>query len=791
MSKFASQRLLLPTLVLGALGFSPRGPLAGWTYHLELEKKLVWPQCPYRFAGYSTCESVEQHDKVGPKSVFNLEASGVSGWFYVRMRCTFEDEGATEYENVSDMPPLSREEIQYLGFSRDCGTSEVGGRDLDKLNSDLFQFRFILQDDFGFAVEARGRAECSDRFLGAPESCYNDYVEMQAKPVRWWLHVAAAPSGLVRFPNTKAGCADPFSWRAKDGVYQLTCTGGNFSLFEADDVGPQTVFCPAGTLLGDSEKPTWADNEENRWAPENVESPTGAVNIAVFCNKHPVELKQRVGFVVNTRGPFSGRWSQFSEQYLDLGNEEGGEIDAHIFVEEGGNLSYILWKSDDNNVGLPTTRIWIQKCGLSKHGINLVGDRHELMNSSGLWWSDSFVEGGSLVEGPELHRRGDYYYLFFASGKFCQDSYSEGVARSKDIMGPYTKLPVPLLTTAMVGDVVLPDPDGVSKIIGPGHASFVKSRDGTELYAVWHGTPAGKCERRAFVDRVAWTKDGWPYIDFDNFCERHQSAATDEEQASVIREKAVQFLKDTAEWQDVQCKNKREKATDTARAEREAFTHYVVKNKDTEEGSYTPEDPTDDPMEIPYNPNSRMKLHRRRYKQKAHVKNSDHKRSVHTEDVNVAYRVHKTTKPPHYLHEYREEEEDDDTSSEDYFTSSPSVMHRPTLSQEHRRIDHSQARNTVIRHDNKRYVNKEAEPVARHPVRYHHSSSHFHHGGRNQYQFADASLYQMSSEDQRARRGTDEDSKNYHNERRRHRIDAHRTGGGRSTTEESTEAEDS
>eukprot|EP01047_Picozoa_sp_COSAG01_P043381 COSAG01_NODE_3847_length_5644_cov_25.352209_8_plen_40_part_00 len=39
------------------------------------------------------------------------------------------------------------------------------------------------------------------------------------------------------------------------------------------------------------------------------------------------------------------------------------------------------------------------------------------MDSSGLWWVESFVAGGSLIEGPELVHRGGYYYLFFAAGK--------------------------------------------------------------------------------------------------------------------------------------------------------------------------------------------------------------------------------------------------------------------------------------------------------------------------------------------------------------------------------------
>ena len=119
------------------------------------------------------------------------------------------------------------------------------------------------------------------------------------------------------------------------------------------------------------------------------------------------------------------------------------------------------------------------------------------------------VSGGTLVEGPEIVRRGAYYYLFFAAGRFCQDSYAEGVARSHSIFGPYERLGVPLLSTALVGYGTSGD-----KLIGPGHASFAWNEDGTTLYAAWHGSEGENCKRHAYVDRVEWTDDGWPFVDF-------------------------------------------------------------------------------------------------------------------------------------------------------------------------------------------------------------------------------------------------------------------------------------
>jgi arabinan endo-1,5-alpha-L-arabinosidase len=168
---------------------------------------------------------------------------------------------------------------------------------------------------------------------------------------------------------------------------------------------------------------------------------------------------------------------------------------------------YLRWKTDDNNVGLKTTRLWGQELAIAPGNVKQLGNRTELMDSSGLWWVESWVSGGSLAEGPELIFRGGYYYLFFAAGKYCQDSYSEGVARSKSIWGPYEKMPVPLLSTGLTGNT------GGQKQVGPGHASFLTV--GQRYFAVYHASPGENCNRHAFVEEMKFDEaSGWPYVDF-------------------------------------------------------------------------------------------------------------------------------------------------------------------------------------------------------------------------------------------------------------------------------------
>ena len=68
---------------------------------------------------------------------------------------------------------------------------------------------------------------------------------------------------------------------------------------------------------------------------------------------------------------------------------------------------------------------------MANQSVTMVGEPVMVMDSTGLWWVDSWIEGGSLVEGPQVFKRGGVYYLFFASGRYCEDSYKEGESLSR------------------------------------------------------------------------------------------------------------------------------------------------------------------------------------------------------------------------------------------------------------------------------------------------------------------------------------------------------------------------
>jgi len=256
-------------------------------------------------------------------------------------------------------------------------------------------------------------------------------------------------------------------------------------------------------------------------------------HLGTFSDDGGSDGKHRVGWVVSnaSRGaPLAASWDEYSPSHLPLGDAPGGEIDSHLFRDPVDGAVYLLWKSDDNNVGANATRLGAQRVNASARGLLLLGPRTLLLNSSALWWAPSFVEGGTLIEAPELiyEPTAQWYYLFFAAGRFCRPSYSEGVARSRHVLGPYEVLPVPLLSTGLLGAAW-----GGTPLVGPGHAAFARTtstavrnaemRNGahgdergaaSEWYVVFHASPSNTCNRWAFVERMRFSSEGWPYVDW-------------------------------------------------------------------------------------------------------------------------------------------------------------------------------------------------------------------------------------------------------------------------------------
>ena len=221
----------------------------------------------------------------------------------------------------------------------------------------------------------------------------------------------------------------------------------------------------------------------------------------------------RIGWSKSSSGVHTAAWDVYAGDYLGLSGSSGGEIDQNVFYDPDTGKSFLLWKSDDNNVGDTVTRIWMSEISVTADGISVVSSPEVILDSTGLWWIDSWIDNGSLIEGPELIKPegSSFYYLFFASGKYCQDSYAEGVARSQNLWGPYEKMGVPLLSTGAVGNGMANS--NTDKLIGPGHGSLQNDLATGELYMMWHASVGHNCDRYPFTTRILFGEDEWPYAE--------------------------------------------------------------------------------------------------------------------------------------------------------------------------------------------------------------------------------------------------------------------------------------
>ena len=122
------------------------------------------------------------------------------------------------------------------------------------------------------------------------------------------------------------------------------------------------------------------------------------------------------------------------------------------------------------------TRIYAQQ--LSADGTRLLGSPAVVLENDQPWEAH-------LIEGVWVTRHAGRYYMLYAGNDFSTPHYGIGAAVADDLLGPYRKLPEPLLRTTRSWS-------------GPGHPSVALGPDGRHhmfLHAFVPGTAAYKAFR--------------------------------------------------------------------------------------------------------------------------------------------------------------------------------------------------------------------------------------------------------------------------------------------------------
>lgn len=274
---------------------------------------------------------------------------------------------------------------------------------------------------------------------------------------------------------------DPSVVRSGD-TYWATATTSNwapaFPLLESKDLIHWQLRGHVFTEL-----PSWADYYF--WAPE-ISEDNGKFYLYYSAHKRDGNLCVAIASADKPEGPYTDHGPVMCQ--------EAGSIDAWPMRDNNGKL-YLIWKEDGNSVKLPTP-IWAME--MDEGRTKLIGEKKELFRNDAAW-------EGNLVEGVSMIRNGEYFYAFYAGAGCCGRacSYGIGVARAKNLLGPWEKFSGnPITATAEQWKC-------------PGHGTPV-TKDG-KFYFLYHAYDKESnvySGRQGVLSEFSFTPDGW--VEFIN-----------------------------------------------------------------------------------------------------------------------------------------------------------------------------------------------------------------------------------------------------------------------------------
>ena len=214
--------------------------------------------------------------------------------------------------------------------------------------------------------------------------------------------------------------------------------------------------------------PAWAA-PGSTWAPTVLVR--GGTYALYYTTRHAYSGRQCVSVATSAspRGPFIDTSSGPLVCQFSL----GGSIDPSVFTDTNAT-SYLLWKSDNNALGRPTT-LWGQQLAANGVGFARRSQPVALLSQDAAWQAPA-------IEGPALMRSGSTYYLFYGANRWDSATSGIGYATCARPLGPCTDRSTsgPWLSTSAAG----------TPPIGPqGPSVFTDLSGVTRLaFAGWNGT---------------------------------------------------------------------------------------------------------------------------------------------------------------------------------------------------------------------------------------------------------------------------------------------------------------
>ncbi len=314
---------------------------------------------------------------------------------------------------------------------------------------------------------------------------------------------------------------DPYVLLASDGRYYMYGTGGvkdGFGCYVSDNLVDWEY---KGAVYQGNTPESWA--KSNFWAPEVYEKDGKFyMFFSADWKVNPNDELENFLIGVAVSDSPTGPFVEISDE--PLFNPGYPIIDANVFKDDDGKFylyfsrccykhpveSEIADWAKEQGMFDEIEESWVYGIELSPDFKSVIGEPVLLlrppvsMSDQQAEWESRSVTSGEVnrrwTEGSFLIKRDGVYYMMYSANFFGGENYAVGYATSDSPLGPYTKAsnnPVLEKNTAKGGIVT-----------GVGHNSITWSRDGKQLYCVYHGRTAETGDERVvFIDKME-IKDG-------------------------------------------------------------------------------------------------------------------------------------------------------------------------------------------------------------------------------------------------------------------------------------------
>lgn len=307
-----------------------------------------------------------------------------------------------------------------------------------------------------------------------------------------------------------------------DGTYYMYGTGGGavdgFSAYSSSNLVDWKL---EGQVYYGNKNESW--NSANFWAPEVYEKDGMYYMLfsADWKYNPSNELENfRIGVAVsdNPLGPFK----DISDRPLfDPGYPV---IDANLLFEDDKVYLYysrccyknpveseIAEWAREENLFKEIEESWVYGVEISSDLDTIIGEpvlllRPPVSDTNGQYeWESRSVTSGEVnrrwTEGSFIFKNNDTYYMMYSANYFGGQHYAVGYATSESPMGPFKK--------AANNPVLEKNTEAGGIVSGTGHNSVTWSKDGKQMYCVYHGrtTKTGN-KRVVFIDKMNISQEG-------------------------------------------------------------------------------------------------------------------------------------------------------------------------------------------------------------------------------------------------------------------------------------------